>query len=116
MNKKIIKKIFNENNIEEVKYIKKNEVGFTNQVYSINDKYILKICENENNEENFEKEVFFYNLFGGKIPVPEVVFYDNSKQIYNKFFMIYSKIQGDNLFSNPVLIFLRSSIKIRFVR
>lgn len=99
MDKKIIEKIFTENNIGEVKSIKKIEVGFTNKVYSINDDFILKVCEDEENEENFEKEVFFYDLFKDKIPVPKVIFYDNSKQIYNKFFIIYPKIQGDNLYA-----------------
>jgi len=99
MDKKIIEKIFTENNLGEIKSIKKIEVGFTNKVYSINDDFILKVCEDKTNEENFEKEVFFYDFFKDKIPVPKVIFYDNSKSIYNKFFIIYPKIQGDNLYA-----------------
>ncbi len=57
------------------------------------------MCEDEENEKNFEKEVFFYNLFRDKIPVPKIVAYDNSKTIYDKFFMIYPMISGDNLYS-----------------
>jgi len=99
MDKKIIEKIFTENNLGEVKSVKKIDVGFTNKVYSINDEFILKVCFDEENEENFEKEVFFYDFFKDKIPVPKVIFYDNSKSIYNKFFIIYPKIQGDNLYT-----------------
>ncbi|MCB9809193.1 aminoglycoside phosphotransferase family protein [Candidatus Nomurabacteria bacterium] len=99
MDKKIIEKIFTENNLGEVKSIKKIEVGFTNKVYSVNEDFILKVCEDEENEENFEKEVFFYDFFKDKIPVPKVIFYDNSKQIYNKFFIVYPKIQGNNLYA-----------------
>lgn len=99
MDKKIIEKIFTESNLGEIKSIKKIDIGFTNKVYSINDNFILKICEDEDNKENFEKEVFFYDFFEDKIPVPKVIFYDNSKSIYNKFFIIYPKIQGDNLYA-----------------
>ncbi len=99
MDKKTIKQIFLQNNLEEVKSIKKIEIGFTNKVYSINDKFILKVCEDFDNEEKFEREVFFYNFFKDKIPVPQITIYNNSKKIYNKFFMVYPKIQGDNLYS-----------------
>lgn len=100
----IIKKIFFENNVEKVENIEKINIGFTNEVYSINDKLIIKICENNENEENFEKEAFFYELLRDKIPVPNVIIYDNSKKIYNKSYIIYAKIQGDNLYSKWHLI------------
>lgn len=99
MDEKIIKLIFLQNNLEEVKSIKKIETCFTNKVYSINDKFILKVCEDEGNEENFKIEVFLYNFFKDKIPVPKIKVFDNSKKIYGKFFMIYPKIEGDNLYS-----------------
>lgn len=99
MNKNKIKLIFLENNFEKVKSIKKIKIGFTNKVYSINDKFILKIYEDVNNKNNFEREVFLYNFFKDKIPVPKIILYDNSKDIYNKPFMIYNKIQGENLYS-----------------
>ncbi len=99
MDEKVIKQIFLKNYLEEVKLVKKIEIGFTNKVYSINDKFILKVCEDPENEENFEKEVFFYNFFQNKIPVPKIILYDNSKKVYNKSFMIYHKIIGDNLYS-----------------
>ncbi|MFH1376927.1 MAG: phosphotransferase [Candidatus Woesearchaeota archaeon] len=99
MDEKIIKQIFLQNNLGEVKYIKKIEIGFTNKVYSINDKFILKVCEDEDNEEKFEREVFFYNFFKNKIPSPKIKVFDNSKKTYGKLFMIYPKIKGDTLYS-----------------
>ncbi len=99
MEKKKIEQIFLKKELGKVRSIKKIEIGFSNEVYSINDKFILKICKDENNEKNFEKEIFFYDFLKDKIPVPNVVFYDNSKKIYNKFFMVYRKIKGDNLYS-----------------
>jgi aminoglycoside phosphotransferase (APT) family kinase protein len=99
MDSKVIDKIFHKNNLDKVSSIKKIEIGFTNKVYLINDKYILKVCEDESNEKRFEIEIFFYNFFKGKIPVPKIKIFDKSKKIYNKFFMIYPKIDGENLYS-----------------
>lgn len=93
MHKNTIKKIFQKHNLQEAKSITKINIGFTNIVYSVENKYIIKICKDYDNEENFEKEVFFYNLFKSKIPVPNVIVYDKSKSIYHRHFMIYDKIQ-----------------------
>lgn len=99
-----IEKIFSENNLETPFEISKFDIGFTNLVFSINDKYILKICNDIDNEKNFEKEVYFYNFFKNKIPVPELIFYDNSKSIYDKHYMIYHKIPGVTLYTKWHLI------------
>ena len=40
--------------------VEKINVGFTNTVYCINDKYIVKICTNNSNEKNFINEINFY--------------------------------------------------------
>ena len=77
-----------------VESIKKIEIGFTNEVYLVDNKYILKVCKDPGNEERFEKEVFCYDYFKSKISVPEVVVYDNSLEIYPRFFMIYPKMKG----------------------
>ncbi|KKP37800.1 MAG: hypothetical protein UR28_C0026G0006 [Candidatus Peregrinibacteria bacterium GW2011_GWF2_33_10] len=99
MEKKIVEKIFTEHGLDKVESIANIEIGFTNKVYLINDAFILKVCEDESNEQKFEVEVFFYNFFKDKIPVPIIKVFDKSKSIYGKFFMIYPKIEGDNLYS-----------------
>lgn len=99
MERKIVGKIFQEYSLGTVDSVKKIEIGFTNKVYLINDEYILKVCEDEGNERKFEMEVFLYDFFKDKIAVPQIELYDNTKKIYNKFFMIYPKIEGDNLYS-----------------
>ena len=99
MEQKIVEKIFQEHGLGKVKSVKKIEIGFTNIIYLINDKFILKVCEDESNEEKFEIEIFFYNFFKDKIPIPKISVFDKSKTIYGKFFMIYPKIEGDNLYS-----------------
>ncbi|MFH1631932.1 MAG: aminoglycoside phosphotransferase family protein [bacterium] len=99
MEKKIVEKIFESHGLGEVESVANIEIGFTNKVYIVNDAYILKVCEDESNEQKFESEVFFYNFFKDKIPVPKIKVFDKSKSIYGKFFMIYPKIEGDNLYA-----------------
>lgn len=99
MNKDIAERIFSISKLEVLKSFKEINIGYTNKVYLINNKYILKVCEDLHNEVNFEKEIFFYDFFKNKIPVPKVIVFDKTKKIYDKFYMIYEKIQGDNLYS-----------------
>jgi aminoglycoside phosphotransferase (APT) family kinase protein len=99
MKKKIVEKIFEAHGLGKVESVANIEIGFTNKVYLVNDVYILKVCEDESNEQKFEIEVFFYNFFKDKIPVPKVKVFDKSKNVYGKFFMIYPKIEGDNLYA-----------------
>ncbi len=99
ISKQAIQQIFTKNNLGKIKSVEKMTVGFTNAVYSINNTFILKVCENEANEKNFAKEAFFYNLFKNTIPVPEIIVYDNTKTLCNKNFIIYHKIIGDNLYT-----------------
>ncbi len=97
--KKIIEKIFVKYNLGKVESLVNIEIGFTNKVYLVNDAYILKVCEDEGNEQKFESEVFFYNFFKDKIPVPKIKVFDKSKSIFGKLFTIYPKIEGDNLYA-----------------
>ncbi len=99
MNQKEVEKAFLNSKLEKINLIEKSEIGFTNEVYSINDDFILKMCGEEDNEENFAKEIYFYNYFKGKIPVPKIIVYDNTKKKFSKVFVIYHKIKGDNLYA-----------------
>ena len=99
MEQKIVEKIFESHGLGKVKSVANIEIGFTNKIYLVNASFILKVCEDEGNEQKFEIEVFFYNIFKAKIPVPEISVFDKSKSIYGKFFMIYPKIEGDNLYA-----------------
>ncbi|PIR66472.1 MAG: hypothetical protein COU51_03790 [Parcubacteria group bacterium CG10_big_fil_rev_8_21_14_0_10_36_14] len=95
----LIKQIFKSNNLGDLQTIEKIEIGFSNKIYSIDDKYILKICGDLENEPYIAKEVFLFNFFENIIPVPKVIAYDNTKSICDSHYLIYHKIQGDNLYS-----------------
>lgn len=94
-----INKIFDFYKLGVVKTIEKIEIGFTNNIYSINEKYIVKVCVDQRNEERFEKEAYFYEYFKGEIPIPNVKIYDDTKRLINYNYLIYPKIQGANLYS-----------------
>src|SRR3989339_797611 len=104
MDKTDAQQIFSYHNLGPVNSFDKIEIGFTNKVYSINNQYILKVCADVENENKFLREEFFYNLFNGQLPVPKIVVFDDTKKIYNKFYVVYHKIQGDNLYSKWYLM------------
>ncbi len=99
MNRETVASIFTFHSIDDVYSIQKIEIGFTNAVFSINNKYILKVCKDIKNENRFEKEVFFYELFKDKIPIPKLIIYDETKKLCDFKFIIYPKIKGDNLYA-----------------
>ena len=39
---------------------KEINVGFTNTIFSVDDKFIIKICTDEENEQAFKREINFY--------------------------------------------------------
>lgn len=94
-----ITKIFTKNNIAKVSNFYRLNTGFTNDIYMVDEKYILKVCIKEENELNFKKECFCYKFFKDIIPVPKVLIADMSKSIIDRYYMIYEKIDGDNLYS-----------------
>ena len=50
--------------------VERVNVGFTNIIFIVNDRYVVKICTNSSNEEKFAREIEFYqkNKDNGLIP------------------------------------------------
>lgn len=86
--------IFGKHNLAENPKIARITVGFTNEVYAV-DNYILKVCVKKENEPNFRKEEFLYQLLQDKAPVPHVVVADDSRTLLGKPYMIYQKLPGE---------------------
>lgn len=99
LGKEVVDKIFNHHKLGAISNIRKLDVGFCNDVYSIDEKYILKVNKPTEDEVNLEKEAFFCDLFKNRLPAAEVLVFDNSKKILNNFFIIYHQIPGDNLYN-----------------
>ena len=75
----IIKNIIKLNNnifVENPK-VKKINVGFTNTIYDVDNKFIIKVCTNINNEENFKKEIEFYKANKNNNLIPKL-YYSNT--------------------------------------
>ena len=59
--------------------IDKINVGFTNTIYSVNDKYIIKICSKIENEEKFKREIDFYNANKDNKLIPRMYYASTDK-------------------------------------
>ncbi len=88
------KKIFGENlDVEKI------NVGFTNTIYSINDSFIIKICTNYNNEENFKKEIDFYKANLDNNLIPKLYYSNTDKKDVPYFYEIIEKVKGVSLYN-----------------
>ena len=80
---------------EPVQSIERITYGYTNKIYSINGRYILKICTNERNRDNFKRASLFCQKYFGSINCPKVLYScldtDNAWQIEEQ-------ANGENLF------------------
>lgn len=77
--------------------INKIEVGFTNTIYNIDNKYILKICTNIANEDSFLKEINFYKNNSNTF-FPKLYYSNTIKNIIPYYYEIIGFIQGDSLY------------------
>ena len=98
--KDIIKQITLQNKslFGDTPQIYKINIGFTNTLYNINNKYIIKICTNVNNEKNFKKEINFYNSNKENALIPKLFFSDTKKSIIPYMYEILEKIDGVSLY------------------
>lgn len=75
----------------------KINIGFTNTIYKVNDKYILKICNNLDNEKSFKREIDFYN--SNKITaIPKLYYSDTTKKDIPFYYEIIEKLAGVSLY------------------
>ena len=65
-----IKSLFNTTGFGNVDQIEKIEVGFSNYVYSVDDKYILKAAKSEGDNEYLKREIYLCGIFNSKLQHP----------------------------------------------
>lgn len=95
----LIRTIFAQAGLGPITSIEKIEIGFSNDVYSIDDRYILKAGKSEEDDEPLLRDIYLCNLLRDRVPAPRVIHSDASKTLYPRVFMIYLKIPGRNLYS-----------------
>lgn len=71
--------------------------GFNNDLFDIDNKYIIKVCGNDK-EDKFEKENQFYIENSNSTHIPKLYKYDNTKTIVDSVYEIISKIEGKSLY------------------
>lgn len=79
--------------------IEKINVGFTNTIYKINDSFIIKICTNSDNENNFTKEIEFYKANEDNDLIPKLYYSSVDKQDIPYFYEIIEKVDGVSLYN-----------------
>lgn len=79
--------------------INKINSGFTNTIYTVNDKYVIKICSNINNEDKFKKEINFYNSNKKNNLIPKLYLSSIDKKEIPYMYIILEKLVGVPLFN-----------------
>jgi Predicted aminoglycoside phosphotransferase len=79
--------------------VKKINVGFTNTLFLLDNKYILKICTKKENEVSFKKEIKFFLENIDNEYIPKLITYSIDKNDTNHFYEIMEKIDGVSLYN-----------------
>lgn len=82
----------------DIKNIEEINAGFNNSVFSINDKYILKVCGDTKKENLFDVEANFYNASKDNENIPTLYRYDKSKKDIPYVYEIIEKINGKSVY------------------
>lgn len=109
----IIKKIFNHYHLGIIESCNELKHGFNRLVFDVNNKYVLKICINQEKESGIKREIEFYNHNQYEY-CPELIVSDTSKKILPYIYTIEEKIMGKNLFDIWTNIDNKSKEKILF--
>ena len=99
LSESLIRNVFADAGLGPIASIERMEIGFSNDVYSVDDKYILKAGRSEEDNEYLLRDIYLCNLLRDRVPAPRVIHWDASKALLGRVFMIYDKIQGRNLYS-----------------
>ncbi len=97
---KIIKKIVHQNKslLGNNPQVSKINIGFTNTLYNVDDKYIIKVCTDETNEDKFKKEINFYNSNKDNTLIPKLYISNTDKNDVPYMYEILEKIEGVSLY------------------
>lgn len=96
----MLEKIRNENKdfFDTIQQIDKLNVGFTNDVYSLDNKYILKVCKDLSNEKRFNNEIDFYIKNASSNYIPEMILYHRAENDKDQSYIILEKLSGKSLY------------------
>lgn len=79
--------------------IERVNVGFTNTIFIVNDKYVVKSCTNSSNEEKFAREIEFYRKNKDNDLIPRLYYASTDKRIVPYYYEVIEKIEGVSLYN-----------------
>lgn len=88
----------NKNILGPVKNIYEVNAGFNNTLFSVNNKYIIKVCTNKDKENTFDKEYEFYTKNKDNKFIPKLYTYDTSKKYVPYVYEIMEQLPGKTLY------------------
>src|SRR5574344_83921 len=96
----ILNAILNENKLlfGQYKELHKISIGFTNTIFSVDSKYIIKVCTNIDNEEKFIKEINFYSSNKKSSLIPKLYISSIDKTNIPNMYERLEKVDGVALF------------------
>jgi Phosphotransferase enzyme family. len=94
----LIKNILEKHNIN-YKKISKINIGFTNETYNIDNKYIVKLCVHDFNENRFKNEVNFIEKNQGKKYVLTLLNFNIKKHSFSHYYEVFEKFEGTTLYN-----------------
>ena len=98
---KIINKIVEHNKelFGDDSNVEKINVGFTNAIYKVNNSFIVKICNDIDNEDRFKKEIDFYKVNATNNLIPKLFYSNTEKLDIPYFYEILEKVDGLTLYN-----------------
>ena len=99
LSESLIRTIFAQAGLGPIASIEKIEIGFSNDVYSIDDRYILKAGRCGEDDQYLLRDIYLCDLLSDRVPAPSVIHADATRTLYPRVFMIYNRIPGRNLYS-----------------
>ena len=79
--------------------VEKINVGFTNAIYKVNNSFIVKICNDIDNEDKLKKEIDFYKANATNNLIPKLYYSNTEKLDVPCFYEILEKIEGVTLYN-----------------
>lgn len=78
--------------------IKEINAGFNNSIFDVNNKYVIKICDNVEKENQFKIESNYYISNKTNKAIPKLYKFDNSKNNVPYVYEIIEKVKGNSAY------------------
>lgn len=94
---KDVSKICKKFDLSKPKKVIRLEEGMINDVFSIDEKYVIKINTSHPKISKLRKEKEIYERLLGEIPIPKIYGYDSSKEVLLYSYIIMQHVKGFSL-------------------